>query len=79
VLRGCEGGSSKGRVIGGDGEEKSCERNVEVLNGKCGEGDSGEVTSVNQVGRSTNYYTSMAEEALQNLVNFKVGSGIMSS
>jgi hypothetical protein len=50
----------------------------EILNGKYGEDDKGEVHSVNQKGMSTLHYTSMSDKALINLINFKVASRLKS-
>ena len=59
---------------------KFCERKmVEVLNGNYGEDDKVEVTSVNQMGKSTIKYASMSETALLNLINFTAGSKLISN
>jgi hypothetical protein len=52
---------------------------MEMLNGKYGEDNKVERTSVNQMGKSTIYSASMSEKTLLNLVSFKVGSELMSN
>jgi hypothetical protein len=51
----------------------SCRRQRSALDRSATEEEKGEVTFVNHMGKSTITYTSMSEEGLINMINFKVG------
>jgi hypothetical protein len=53
--------------------DRSSRRQRSALDCTATEEEKGEVTFVNQMGKSTISYASMSEEALINLINFKVG------
>jgi hypothetical protein len=57
-----------------------CERNrLEMLNGKYGEDMKGEYTFVNQLSKSVIDYALMYEGTLRDLVDFRIGTEIISS
>jgi hypothetical protein len=52
---------------------------LEMLNGKYREDMTGEYTFVNQLGKSVIDYALISESILRDLVNFKIGTEIISS